>query len=63
MEYKQAIEILTKMLKDNASFSAEEKEVILTAIGVLDMGVLGKNRLRAIIEAKREKREKGVKWQ
>jgi hypothetical protein len=26
MDYKKAINVLTKMLKDNGSFSAEEKE-------------------------------------
>ena len=36
--------MLTKML-ENREFAPEEKEAVLTAIGVLDWAALGKTRL------------------
>lgn len=62
MDYKKALEILTIILKDKNSFTAEEKEAMMTAIGVLDFAALGKKRFEAIIKAKKAKREKDVKW-
>ena len=44
MDYQQAISVLTKML-ENREFAPEEKEAVLTAIGVLDWAALGKTRL------------------
>jgi len=61
MEYKEAINILTEMLKKH-SFKKEEKEAILTAIGTLDCGSLAKNRLKSIIRARKDKKEKDIKW-
>lgn len=62
MDYKHARDILTKKLKDNNFISSEEKEAMMTAIGVLDFATLGKNRFNAIIKARKEKREKDAKW-
>lgn len=56
MEYKKAIAVLIKML-DKYSFGAEEKETILTAIGILDWAALGKNRLKGIIKSQKNKRK------
>lgn len=60
MEYKKAIEVLLKLLKEK-SFTKEERQAITTAIGTLDFGALAKNRMRGIIKAKKEKREKDLK--
>ena len=43
MEYQKAITIL-KSLLDRYSLSAEEKEAVMTAIGVLSWGFLSKSR-------------------
>lgn len=61
MEYKHAISVLTKML-DERVLDGEEKEAVLTAIGVLDWASLGKNRLKSIAERRREKRDKSLEW-
>ena len=41
MEYKKAIAILMNIL-EKRSLAAEEKEAVLTAIGILDWDSLGK---------------------
>ncbi len=61
MEYKQAIFVLTRML-DERSLDAEEKEAVVTAIGVLDWASLGKSRMKSIIEKRKAKRDKDVQW-
>ena len=62
MEYKKAVNILIKLL-DKHSLDAEEKEAVLTAVGVLDWVSLAKNRMKGIIKARKAKRDKGAKWQ
>jgi len=57
MEYQQAIAIL-KSLLDKHPLSAEEKEAVLTAIGVLSWGSLSKSR----IKAQKAKRDKSTQW-
>jgi hypothetical protein len=57
MEYEKAITIL-KSLFDRHSLNAEEKEAILTAIGVLSWGSLGKSKLKA----QKAKRDKSTQW-
>ncbi|MDD5127336.1 MAG: hypothetical protein PHR43_04485 [Dehalococcoidales bacterium] len=57
MEYPEAIEILKKLLKKQ-SLTAEEKEAITTAIGVLSWGSLAKSRLKA----QKARREKSAEW-
>jgi len=42
MEYKKAVAILISLL-DKHSLDAEEKEAVLTAIGVLDLASLAKS--------------------
>ncbi len=54
MEYKEAVDIL-KRLVEKHPLDAEEKEAVMTAIGVLVWGALGKSKTRAI-KAKRAKR-------
>jgi hypothetical protein len=46
MEYEKAIAIL-KSLLDRHSLDAEEKEAVLTAIGVLSWGSLSKSKIKA----------------
>jgi len=57
MEDKKAASILIKMLNKH-SFNAEEKEAVLSAIGILSWTSLSQSR----IKAKKAKREKSVKW-
>ncbi len=54
MDHKEAIEILIKML-DTHPVSAEEKQAVLTAIGVLGWTSLAQSK----IKARKAKREKG----
>jgi hypothetical protein len=56
MEYKEAVAVL-KTLVEKYPLDAAEKEAIMTAIGVLVWGALGKSATRAI-KAKRDKRTK-----
>ena len=56
MEYKEAVAVL-KTLAEKYPLDAAEKEAIMTAIGVLVWGALGKSTTRAI-KAKRDKRTK-----
>jgi hypothetical protein len=57
VEYKKAIAIL-KSLLDRHSLDAEEKEAVMTAIGVLSWGSLSKSK----IEAQKSKRDKSTEW-
>lgn len=57
MEYERAIAIL-KSLLDRYPLSADEKEAIMTAIGVLSWGALAKSR----IKAQKAKRDKSSRW-
>ena len=57
MEYQKAIAILKKLL-DRQSLDAEEKEAIMTAIGILSLGSLAKSR----IKAQKAKRDKSTQW-
>ncbi len=61
MEYERAISVLKKML-DERSLDGEEKEAVLTAIGLLDWAALGKNRMRGIGEKRKAQRDKDVHW-
>jgi hypothetical protein len=57
MEYQKAIAIL-KSLLDQHSLDTEEKEAVLTAIGVLSWGSLSKSK----IKAQQAKRDKSTEW-
>ena len=57
MEYQKAITIL-KSLLDRHSLDAEEKEAVMTAIGVLSWGALSKSK----IKAQKAKRDKSTEW-
>jgi len=57
MEYQEAIAILTSLL-DRHSLDAEEKEAVMTAIGVLSWGSLAKSKIKAL----KAKREKATEW-
>jgi hypothetical protein len=57
MEYQKAVAIL-KIMLDKHPLSAEEKEAILTAIGVLSLGSLAMSK----IKAKKAKRDKSTEW-
>jgi hypothetical protein len=57
MEYAKAIDVLKK-LSDNPATSAEEKEAISTAVGVLSLGALALSR----VKEKKARREQAVEW-
>jgi hypothetical protein len=61
MDYRQAISVLTKMLEER-SLAGEEKEAVLTAIGVRDWASLGKNKMTSMAEKRKAKRDKDVQW-
>ena len=57
MEYQKANEILKSLLEKH-QLSAEEKEAVMTAIGVLSWGSLSKSRIKNL----KAKREKSTEW-
>jgi hypothetical protein len=57
MEYQKAIAVL-KSLLDKHPLDAEEKEAIITAIGLLSLGSLANGR----IKAREIKRDKSTEW-
>lgn len=57
MEYQEAIAILQSLL-DKHSLDAEEREAVMTAIGVLSWASLSKSRLKA----QKAKRDKSAEW-
>lgn len=61
MEYKKAVAILISLL-DRHSLDAEEKEAVLTAIGVLGWVSPSKSRIKALIKSRKAKLEKSTEW-
>ena len=57
MEYQKAITIIRSLLGRH-SLDAEEKEAVLTAIGILVWGSLSKSKLKA----QKAKRDKSTEW-
>jgi len=57
MEYEKAIAILKNLFAKH-SIDVEEKEAIMTAIGLLSLGSLAKSK----IKAQKAKREKSTQW-
>jgi hypothetical protein len=57
MEYQKAIAIL-KSLLDKHPLDAEEKEAVMTAIGLISWSTLSKN----ITKARKAKRDKSTEW-
>ena len=57
MEYQQAITVL-KTLLDKHPLNTEEKEAIMTAIGILSWGSLSKS----VIKSKKAKRDQSTRW-
>jgi hypothetical protein len=57
MEYEKAVEILKSLLNKHY-LDVEEKEAVLTAIGVLVWGSLSKSKTKA----QKEKRDKRTEW-
>ena len=57
MEYDKAIAVL-KTIAERYPLSAEEKEAVLTAMGVLSWGVLAKSKLKT----HKARRDNSTKW-
>ncbi len=61
MEYEKAIAILKNLLERQV-LEAEEKEAIMTAIGMLSWGALARSKMKSQ-KAKREaKQKKSTEW-
>jgi hypothetical protein len=58
MENDKAIEVLKKML-DKPSLDAEEKEAVMTALGMLGWVKLSKSRMKLM----KQKRDQSLEWQ
>jgi hypothetical protein len=58
MDNDKAIETLKKML-DKPSLNAEEKEAVMTALGMLGWVKLSKSRMKLM----KEKRDQSLEWQ
>ena len=56
-DYQKAIAILTSLL-EKQSLNAEEKEAVMTALGVLSWASLAKSK----IKAQKAKRDKSTEW-
>lgn len=57
MEYQQAIAILKSLLGKH-SLDAEEKEAVMTAIGMLSWVALSKSKIKSL----KAKRDKSTEW-
>ncbi len=57
MEYQKAIEVLKKLL-DKHPLDAEEKEAVMTAMGLLSWATLSKSRIKNL----KAKRQKSKEW-
>ncbi len=57
MEHERAIAVLQELL-ETQQFTAEQKEAVMTAIGMLSWGKLAKSRL----ENQKAKRDKNSRW-
>ena len=57
MEYQEAIDILRSLMEKH-TLSDEEKQAIMTAIGILSWGSLSKSRRKA----QKAKRDKSTEW-
>ena len=57
MEHKEAIEILKRLLEKH-QLNTEEKEAVMTAIGILSWTSLSKS----YIKAQKAKRDKATEW-
>ncbi len=57
MEYEKAIAVL-KSMGERHPLNTEEKEAVVTAIGVLSWGSLAKSRLKA----QKARRDKSKEW-
>jgi hypothetical protein len=57
MEYQKAIDILKNLLVERP-LDTEEKEAVLTAIGILSWVALGKSNIKSA----KAKRDKSVEW-
>ena len=57
MEYEKAIAILKNLL-EKPSLSTEEKEAVMTAIGVLSLGSLAISKMKA----QKARRDNSARW-
>lgn len=57
MDHKKAIDVLISLL-DRHPFDADEKQAVLTAIGVLSRTSLSEGRIKKL----KAKREKSTQW-
>lgn len=61
MEYEKASEVL-KSLLDRHPLAQEEKEAIQTALGLLSLTVISKNRLKNRLRKEKAEQDKNLRW-
>jgi len=61
MEYQEASAIL-KQLLGKYPLTPQEKEAVQTAMGLLTLGALSKNHLKARLKNQKTKQDKKYKW-
>ena len=61
MEYKKAVAVLMELL-DKYTLDEEEREAVLTAVGLFDWASIAKNRMKDKIKSWKEKKEKDIEW-
>jgi len=59
MTDKKAINVLKAML-DKGTLSAEEREAVLAAIGVLGWTSLAESRIKSLAKSRKEKRDRDI---
>jgi hypothetical protein len=61
MEDEKAVVILKSLLTKNF-LTAEEKEAVMAAVGLLGWAEQSRRRYKAVIRAKKEERGQSLKW-
>jgi hypothetical protein len=62
MEYENALEVLKTVLEKH-TLTPEEKEAVQTAVGLLSLTVISKNRLKNRLHKERTQQDKkNLKW-
>jgi hypothetical protein len=61
MDYEKASEILGSIL-DQKQLTAEEKEAVQTALGLLSLTVVSKKRLKSRLQKDRAQQDNNLNW-
>jgi hypothetical protein len=61
MDYEKASEVL-KQLLDKKALTLEEKEAVQTALGLLGLTVISKNKLKTRLQKEKAQNDKKLNW-